>query len=86
MTIAYRTFLGQRVWKTPILKLYWPFMLTGPTIFFLFSAAHTAMSGDTEDKWNRIVDIARENTARTKMQAEATAWYEAQLASAEKSA
>ncbi|KAI9207557.1 uncharacterized protein BJ171DRAFT_493015 [Polychytrium aggregatum] len=41
---AFRTFLGQRVWPSPVLKLYFPFFISGSTAFFLFSAAHSALT------------------------------------------
>ncbi len=40
---AYKTFFGLRVYKSPFLKLYFPFVISGSTIYFLFSAAHTKM-------------------------------------------
>ena len=45
MSVAgeYKTFLGQRVYKAPFLKLYFPFFLSGATIYFLFAFAHTKM-------------------------------------------
>ncbi|KAJ3086855.1 hypothetical protein HK102_012333 [Quaeritorhiza haematococci] len=74
---AYRTFLGQRVWPVPILKLYWPFFISGSTAFFMFSWAHTKLMDDPTDKWVNIVENVNRDSALQKMKNEAAAWYEA---------
>ncbi|TPX71876.1 hypothetical protein SpCBS45565_g00807 [Spizellomyces sp. 'palustris'] len=51
----YRTFLGQRVWPATILKLYFPFFISGSMAFFLFSFAHTKMMDSPSAKWENIV-------------------------------
>ncbi|KAJ3172907.1 hypothetical protein HDU87_007743 [Geranomyces variabilis] len=77
MAAPYRTFLGQRVWPATILRLYFPFFISGSTAFFLFSAAHTAMIGSSQDKWVNIVNNVRKNTEQTQLKAAAQAYAEA---------
>ncbi|KAJ3107982.1 hypothetical protein HDU97_002562 [Phlyctochytrium planicorne] len=74
--VAHRTFLGFRVWPASILKVYFPFVLSGSTIFFLFSGAHTAMSNDSHDKWRNIVNNVREDSKYQAKKNAAAAWYE----------
>ncbi|KAJ3124550.1 hypothetical protein HK098_001050 [Nowakowskiella sp. JEL0407] len=73
--VAYKTFLGQRVWQTPILKVYYPFFFTAPMAYFLFAAAHTGMMNDPENKWNDIVKNAKEGTENQKIFNEASDYY-----------
>jgi hypothetical protein len=63
MTTEIKTFLGRRVWPAPFLKLYFPFFLSGSTIFFLFSFAHTKMMDNPQDKWLNIVANVKQATA-----------------------
>lgn len=37
------TFLGMKVYKTNFLKVYFPFMLSGSTMFFAMSYVHTKL-------------------------------------------
>ncbi len=67
-----------RYYSAPLLKIYWPFMLSGTTAFFLFSAAHTAMTNDPNDKWNRIVLDVKTSSAEYKVKAQAIEWYNQQ--------
>ncbi|KND02505.1 uncharacterized protein SPPG_09074 [Spizellomyces punctatus DAOM BR117] len=73
----YRTFLGQRVWPATILKLYFPFFISGSMAFFLFSFAHTKMMDSPSAKWENIVNNVRRDTARQKLKAAAGEYYEA---------
>ncbi|KAJ3213430.1 hypothetical protein HDU67_002905 [Dinochytrium kinnereticum] len=62
-----------------MLKLYFPFMISGSTIFFLFSGAHTAMSNEAHDKWINIVNNVKDNSKYQVLKNQASAWYEAEL-------
>ncbi|KAI8819818.1 uncharacterized protein EV422DRAFT_532374 [Fimicolochytrium jonesii] len=73
----YRTFFGQRVWPAPILKLYFPFFISGPLAFFLFSYAHTKMMGSASDKWVNIVNNVRNATEQQKLKQAAQQYAEA---------
>ncbi|TPX54784.1 hypothetical protein PhCBS80983_g05760 [Powellomyces hirtus] len=74
---AYRTFLGQRVWPATLLKLYFPFFISGSMAFFLFSFAHTKMMSSSQDKWVNIVNNVRRDTERQKLKAAAGEYYQA---------
>ncbi|KAL3901803.1 MAG: hypothetical protein SGCHY_000332 [Lobulomycetales sp.] len=78
-SLPYRMFMGQRVWRVPILRIYYPFILSGVTSFFVFSWLHTAFSNDPTNKWNNIVLNVEKGTAETMMKAEATEYYQKQL-------
>ncbi|KAJ3277804.1 hypothetical protein HK104_002966, partial [Borealophlyctis nickersoniae] len=52
---VYPTFFGRPVYPTPILKVYWPFFLSGTLAFFLGSWAHTKLTNAPDDKWLNIV-------------------------------
>ncbi len=77
----FKTFLGHRVYQAPFLKLYFPFFLSGATIYFLFAFAHTKMMdrnlfssthlADPQDKWLNIVDNVKKATAQQKLKNEA---------------
>ncbi|KAI8904722.1 hypothetical protein EDD86DRAFT_212655 [Gorgonomyces haynaldii] len=62
---------GFKAYKSSYLKLYFPFIISGTTIFFLFSAAHTALSNAPDDKWVKIVENVAEGTKRQALKAEA---------------
>ncbi|KAJ3377310.1 hypothetical protein HDU92_008441, partial [Lobulomyces angularis] len=81
---AFRTFFGERVWSVPILRVYFPFFLSGTTSFFLFSYVHVLFSNDANDQWNKIVDNGNYSTAVQKLKNEASAYYEAELAKGNK--
>ncbi|KAJ3105284.1 hypothetical protein HDU96_008646 [Phlyctochytrium bullatum] len=98
-TAAYRTFLGYRapgglpfsygpiflvrVWPATFLKLYFPFMISGSTIYFLFGAAHIGLMNDANDKWVNIVKNVKEASKKQVFKNEAANWYEAELAKKE---
>ncbi|KAI9353075.1 hypothetical protein DFJ73DRAFT_776259 [Zopfochytrium polystomum] len=58
---AYKTIFGYRVWPASILKVYYPFMLSATTIYFLFSST---------DKWANLV---KDVQAQANIQKEKTA-------------
>lgn len=74
--MALKTLFGQRVWTSSYLKLYFPFIITGTTAFFLFGSAHTALSNAPDDKWNRIVQNGEEASKRQALKSAALAWSE----------
>jgi hypothetical protein len=51
--------------------LYFPFFISSTTIFFLFSAAHTALSNAPDDKWVKMVENVAEASRQQKLKAEA---------------
>ncbi|KAI9327718.1 hypothetical protein DFJ73DRAFT_132611 [Zopfochytrium polystomum] len=61
---AYKTIFGYRVWPASILKVYYPFMLSATTIYFLFSGAHFAMMNSSTDKWANLVTFKLRRTSR----------------------
>ncbi|KAJ3149891.1 hypothetical protein HK101_001999 [Irineochytrium annulatum] len=65
------------------LKLYWPFMISGSTAFFLFSSAQVAMQNDPHDKWVNLTRNVDEAAKAQVLKAEAATWYEEQLAKKE---
>ncbi|KAJ3274489.1 hypothetical protein HDV01_002617 [Terramyces sp. JEL0728] len=67
----FRTFLGARVWPGNFLKLYFPFIISGSTIYFLVASTHTQLMDAPDDKWVGICDNVRESSAQTAMKQEA---------------
>ncbi|KAJ1568629.1 hypothetical protein HK405_015831, partial [Cladochytrium tenue] len=75
---AFRTFLGYRVYQTPMLKPYFPFMITGVTIYFLFSAAHIAMMNNAQNKFENLVSDVKKQADASVEKNKASEWYNAQ--------
>ncbi|KXS09228.1 hypothetical protein M427DRAFT_64604 [Gonapodya prolifera JEL478] len=73
-----RIFLGREVWPTPFYKLIYPFLFTFTGLVFLNRFLVTTMQNDPYDKWNRQIDIVNADSARGKLKAEASAWYQEQ--------
>ncbi|KAJ3039707.1 hypothetical protein HDV00_011939 [Rhizophlyctis rosea] len=74
--LPYRTFFGRRVWPAPLLKLYWPFFISGSLTYFLIGYAHTKMMDAPDDKWALIVEKVDAAGAAQKLKAAASDYYE----------
>ncbi|KAJ3054795.1 hypothetical protein HK097_000787 [Rhizophlyctis rosea] len=74
--LQFKTLFGRRVWPANILRVYWPFYLSGTFTFFLFSYFHTKLMNSPEDKWINIVNNVRRDTERTKLKNAATQYFE----------
>ncbi|KAI8898339.1 hypothetical protein BC833DRAFT_590228 [Globomyces pollinis-pini] len=72
---AYRTFLGTRVWPGNYLKLYFPFIITGTTSFFLFANVHTKLMNAPDGKWEHMMRNVSESTAAQKNKNDAVDYY-----------
>ncbi|KAJ3226003.1 hypothetical protein HDU81_007548 [Chytriomyces hyalinus] len=83
MVAIQRTFLGQRVWPTSMLKPYFPFIISGTTAYFLFNWVAVKLKDDPTDKWTEIVNIVRDASETQKVKNEAADWYAAQIAKKE---
>ncbi|TPX64527.1 hypothetical protein SpCBS45565_g05809 [Spizellomyces sp. 'palustris'] len=51
----YYSWLGMRVYRVPLLKLYFPFYISGSLTFFLVAYLHAKMMSHPTGKWENIV-------------------------------
>ncbi|KAJ3415510.1 hypothetical protein HDV05_004712 [Chytridiales sp. JEL 0842] len=78
---ATRTFLGFKVWPANILKVYWPFMVSGSLAYFLFGSAATAMLNEPTSKWANISNNVKEESKKQVLKTEAANWLEEEKSS-----
>lgn len=72
---AFRTFLGRRVWPGTYLKLYFPFIISSSTVFFLFGNVVTKLTDAPDDKWVNLVENVEASGRRQKLKSEAEEYF-----------